>query len=96
MPPSPANSIFSLGAGLTLSRTQRGTNKIDGYYLVSDLQNARCSDAARPNGAFLLQSDLKTFGVAIHCSQRVHDNTVNFKTTTLAVKIPSCSMKLSL
>src|SRR4051794_17763391 len=58
-PPSPASAIFNIGAGINLSSDATRKNVIDGYYLVSDLKNARCSDAARPNGLFLLQSDLK-------------------------------------
>jgi hypothetical protein len=85
-PPSPANSIFTLGAGLTLSSDATRTNKIDGYYLVSDLQNAGCSDAARPNGLFLLQSDLKLSEWLFTAVSASMTNTVNFKTTALAVK----------
>jgi hypothetical protein len=50
------------------------------------LQNARCSDAARPNGAFLLQSDLKLSEWLFTALSASMTNTVNFKTTTLAVK----------
>jgi hypothetical protein len=85
-PVSPANSIFTLGAGLTLSSDATRMNKIDGYYLVSELENARCSDAARPNGAFLLQSDLKLSEWLFTAVSASLTNTVNFKTTTLAVK----------
>jgi hypothetical protein len=86
MPPSPASAVFTLGAGLTLSADATRTNIIDGYYLVSDLENAKCSDAARPNGAFLLQSDLKLSEWLFDAVSASMTNTVNFKNTTLAVK----------
>jgi hypothetical protein len=59
---------------------------IDGYYLVSDLEKARCSDASRPNGAFLLQSDLKLSEWLFDAVSASMTNTVNFTSTTLAVK----------
>ncbi|MBH5396404.1 hypothetical protein HZZ13_01050 [Bradyrhizobium sp. CNPSo 4010] len=85
-PPSPADAVFSLGAGLTVSSDATRTNKIDAYYLVSDLQKATCSDESRPNGAFLLQSDLKLSEWLFTAVSASMTNTVNFKTATLAVK----------
>ena len=85
-PPSPASAVFSLGAGLNFSSDATRTNKIDAYYLVSDLQKATCSDEARPNGAFLLQSDLKLSEWLFLAVSASMTNTVNFKTTTLAVE----------
>jgi len=85
-PPSPASAIFNVGAGLNLSSNATRKNVIDGYYLASDLKNARCSDDARPNGAFLLQSNLKLsewLSTAVGASMM---NTVNFKNTALGVK----------
>jgi hypothetical protein len=71
---------------LTASSDATRTNKIDAYYLVSDLQNATCSEEARPNGAFLLQSDLKLSEWLFTAVSASMTNTVNFKTTSLAVK----------
>jgi hypothetical protein len=85
-PPSPASSVFTLGAGLNFSAGATRMNKINAYYLVSDLREARCSDEARPNGAFLLQSDLKLSEWLFDAVSASMTNTVNFKTTTLAVK----------
>ncbi|HXQ04678.1 MAG TPA: hypothetical protein VN831_07985 [Bradyrhizobium sp.] len=85
-PPSPATAVFNVGAGLNLSSDATRKNVIDGYYLVSDLENARCSDAARPNGAFLLQSDLKLSEWLFTAVSASLTNTVNFKNTTLGVK----------
>jgi hypothetical protein len=85
-PPSPADAVFSLGAGLTFSADALRMNKINAYYLVSDIQQARCSEAARPNGAFLLQSDLKLSEWLFDAVSASMTNTVNFRTTTLAVK----------
>ncbi len=83
-PPSPATAVFNVGAGLNLSSDATRKNVIDGYYLVSDLENARCSDAARPNGAFLLQSDLKLSEWLFTAVSASLTNTVNFKNTALA------------
>jgi hypothetical protein len=85
-PPSPATAVFNVGAGLNLSSDATRKNVIDGYYLVSDLENARCSDAARPNGAFLLQSDLKLSEWLFTAVSASLTNTVNFKNTALGVK----------
>jgi hypothetical protein len=85
-PPSPVTAVFNVGAGLNLSSDATRKNVIDGYYLVSDLENARCSDAARPNGAFLLQSDLKLSEWLFTAVSASLTNTVNFKNTALGVK----------
>jgi hypothetical protein len=85
-PPSPVTAVFNLGAGLNLSADATRKNVIDGYYLVRDLENARCSDAARPNGAFLLQSDLKLSEWLFTAVSASLTNTVNFKNTALGVK----------
>jgi hypothetical protein len=84
-PPSPANSIFSLAAGLNLSSDATRIETINAYYLVSDLERARCSDEARPNGAFLLQSDLKLSEWLFDAVSASMTNTINFRNTTLAV-----------
>jgi hypothetical protein len=85
-PPSPTSAVFTLVAGLTLSSDATRTNIIDGYYLVSDLEKAKCSEAARPNGAFLLQSDLKLSEWLFLAVAASMQNVVNFKATTLAFK----------
>lgn len=85
-PPSPADAVFSIGGGLSASADATRMNKINAYYLVSELKNARCSEAARPNGLFLLQSDLKLSEWLFDAVSASMTNTVNFKTTTLAVK----------
>jgi hypothetical protein len=85
-PPSPVTAVFNLGAGLNLSSDATRKNVIDGYYLVNDLENARCSEAARPNGAFLLQSDLKLSEWLFTAVSASLTNTVNFKNAALGVK----------
>jgi hypothetical protein len=84
-PPSPATSLFSLGAGLNFSSDATRTDTINAYYLVSDLEKARCSDEARSNGAFLLQSDLKLSEWLFDAVSASVTNTINFRNTTLAV-----------
>jgi hypothetical protein len=59
LPPSPANSIFNLGLGATLSAEATRINKLNSYLLVDELRRARCPAELRPGGLFLLQSDLK-------------------------------------
>src|SRR5271170_4179988 len=86
MPPSPANAVFTLAAGLSFSSDATRVNVIDGYYLVSDLEKAKCSDAARPNGAFLLQSDLKLSEWLFDAVSASMTNTVNFKAAALVAK----------
>jgi len=86
LPPSPATAVFNLGAGFSFSSDATRKNVIDGYYLVSDLQNARCSDAARPNGPFLLQSDLKLSDWLFSAVRASLTNVVNFKNASLATK----------
>jgi hypothetical protein len=86
MPPSPASAVFTLGAGLTLSSDATRTNVIDGYYLVSELEKARCSDEARPNGAFLLQSDLKLSEWLFTAVSASMTKTVNFEDVALVAK----------
>ena len=58
LPPSPANAIFNLSAGVTASSDATRIDKINSYYTVQDfLKRGYC--VARGNGPFLLQSDLK-------------------------------------
>ena len=84
-PPSPATSLFSLGAGLNFSSDATRIDTINAYYLVSDLEKARCSDAARPNRLFMLQSDLKLSEWLFDAVSASVTNTINFRNTTLAV-----------
>jgi hypothetical protein len=84
-PPSPANSVFSLGAGMNFSSDATRVNTINAYYLVSDLERARCSDEARPNGLFLLQSDLKLSEWLFDAVSASMTNTIDFSNTVLAV-----------
>ena len=85
-PPSPATAIFNIAAGISFSSDATRMNTIDGYYLISDLKHATCSDAARPNGPFLLQSDLKLSEWLFTAVSASLTNTVNFKNTALGVK----------
>jgi hypothetical protein len=57
--PAPLIGVFSIGGGLNLSSEAVRIETLNAYALVSDLDKKRCSPAARPNGPFLLQSDLK-------------------------------------
>jgi len=86
MPPSPASAIFTLGAGVNFSADATRINKINSYHLVRDLQNTRCSDASRPNGLFILQSDLKLSEWLYDAVSAANTNTIDFKKTQLAVK----------
>ena len=79
MPASPASAVFTLGSGLSLWSDATRKNVIDGYYLVKDLKNARCSEGARSNGAFLLQSDLKLSEWLFDVVSASVTNVVDFK-----------------
>jgi hypothetical protein len=57
--PAPLIGVFSIGGGLNLGSEAVRTETLNAYALVSDLSKQRCSPEARPNGPFLLQSDLK-------------------------------------
>jgi hypothetical protein len=85
-PPSPASAIFSLASGLSFSADATRKNVINAYFLVSELEKARCSPASRPNGLFLLQSDLKLSEWLFTDVSASLTKTVDFKATTLAVK----------
>jgi hypothetical protein len=59
MPVSPITSVFTLGAGATLSSEATRTEKLSSYYTVRQLRRlGRCNPEAR-GGPFLLQSNLK-------------------------------------
>ena len=85
-PLSPASAVFSLASGVNFSADATRTDRINAYFLVSDLQQAPCSEAARPNGAFLLQSDLKLSEWLFDAVSAYMTRTVDFQATTLAVK----------
>jgi hypothetical protein len=51
--PAPAIGVFSIGAGLNLSSEAVRTETLNAYFLVSDLDKARCSEAALANGPYL-------------------------------------------
>jgi hypothetical protein len=87
-PPSPLTSVFSLGAGANLSSDATRIETINAYYLVSDLEHARCSDAARPNGLFLLQNDLKLSEWLYDAVSASMTKTINFTNTALAASSP--------
>jgi hypothetical protein len=59
--PAPLIGVFAIGGGLNLSSEAVRTETLNAYALVSDLNKKRCSPEDRPNGPFLLQSDLKLF-----------------------------------
>jgi hypothetical protein len=80
------SSVFALGAGVSFSADATRTNKINAYHLVVDLQKTRCSEQARPNGLFMLQSDLKLSEWLFDAVSAAKTNTINFGTTSLAVK----------
>jgi hypothetical protein len=84
-PLSPAEAVFTLGAGVSFSSDATRMNVINSYYLASDLRTTRCSDEARPNGPYLLQSNLKLSEWLFTAVSAQVTNSVNFKTTALAV-----------
>lgn len=85
-PPSPANAIFSLASGVGFSADALRKNVINAYFLVSELEKARCSAELRSGGLFLLQSDLKLSEWLFTAVSASMTKTVDFKTTPLAVK----------
>jgi hypothetical protein len=82
--PAPAIDVFSLGAGLNLSSEAIRTETLNAYYLVSDLNKGRCSEAALQNGPFLLQSDLKLSEWLYDVYGTSLTQTVNFNLRTAA------------
>jgi hypothetical protein len=59
LPPSPASAVFGLAGGGTLSADATRQDKLNSYYLVSDLRTlGPCLKGTRPGGVLLLQSDL--------------------------------------
>ena len=84
--PNLATPIFSLAGGVGLSSEANRKDTIDGYYLVSDLENTRCSESSRPNGMFLLQSDLKLSEWLFTAVIAQSTGVVNFDATSKAAK----------
>lgn len=59
LPPSPANAIFNLAAGGTLSADATRTDKLNSYFTVAQLRAlGPCEKSARPGGLLLMQSNL--------------------------------------
>jgi hypothetical protein len=85
-PPSPASALFTLGAGLTLSGSATRIGTIDGYYLVSDLKKATCSEGALTHGAFMLQDDLKLGAWLVAAIIAEKRNVENFRDASLVSK----------
>src|SRR5262249_35474826 len=85
-PPNPASAVFSLASGVNFSADATRKNVINAYFLVSELEQARCAPASRPDGLFLLQSDLKLSEWLFDAVGASMTKTVDFKPTTLAVK----------
>ena len=56
MPPSPTSAVFSLGASATLSSEANRVDKLTSYNTVKEFLAVK--QCKRPNGPFLLQSDL--------------------------------------
>jgi hypothetical protein len=57
--PKKQNSAATTNTNLSANTTATRVQKIDQYYLVSDLEKVQCGEDARPHGAGLLGSDLK-------------------------------------
>jgi hypothetical protein len=59
LPPSPANAVFNLSAGGTLSADATRTDKLNSYFTVAKLRRlGPCDPATRPGGLLLMQSNL--------------------------------------
>jgi hypothetical protein len=59
LPPSPANAIFNLSAGGTLSSDATRQDKLNSYFTVAHLRAlGPCDPATRPGGLLLMQSNL--------------------------------------
>jgi hypothetical protein len=58
-PPSPVTNVFNLSAGGTLSADATRQEKLNSYYLVSQIRAlGPCDPTTRPGGLLLMQSDL--------------------------------------
>lgn len=59
LPPSPASSVFNLGAGGTLSADATRQEKTNSYFTVQQIRDlGPCVEGTRPGGVLLLQSHL--------------------------------------
>jgi hypothetical protein len=59
LPPSPANAVFNLAAGGTLSSDATRQDKLNSYFTVAKLRSmGPCDPATRPGGLLLMQSNL--------------------------------------
>jgi hypothetical protein len=81
-----ATSLFTLAGGIDLSADATRTNKINAFYLVSELKRAQCPTGFRPNGPLLLQSDLKLAEWLFTAVGAVNTKTIDMDLTSRAVK----------
>ena len=59
LPPSPANAVFNLSAGGTLSADATRQDKLNSYFTIKQLRTlGPCDPATRPGGLLLMQSNL--------------------------------------
>jgi hypothetical protein len=59
LPPSPANAVFNLSAGGTLSADATRQDKLNSYFTVAQIRAlGPCDPATRPGGLLLMQSNL--------------------------------------
>jgi hypothetical protein len=59
MPPSPAASLFNLGFGATATGDATRIDKINWFLPVNQFRGKPACGSQRPNGVFLLESDLR-------------------------------------
>ena len=59
IPPPFGTTLFNFNAGATLSSDAQRVDKVNSFYLVSDLKKSKCPEEIRHRGPFLLESDLK-------------------------------------
>jgi hypothetical protein len=85
-PIGPATNLFTLAGGINLSADATRTNKINAFYLVSELKRAQCPTGFRPNGPMLLQSDLKLAEWLFTAVGAVKTKTIDIDLTSRAVK----------
>jgi hypothetical protein len=57
--PTSPSSIFNLNLGATLSSEAQRIDKINSFFLVTELRKTKCDDKLRHQGPFILESDLK-------------------------------------
>ena len=59
LPPSSASSVFNLGFGATATGDATRIDKVNWFAPISDFKGKRACGDQRPNGVFLLESDLR-------------------------------------